>query len=330
MRFRRWKRWLHDHPAGVLFVIAPVLAEVFSGSTPLSEFINPLAFIPLMMLYGSGAVLAREAVVRWRKGWFSLLLLGFAYGIYEEGLVVRSFFNPHWMDLGNLGTYGRAAGVNWVWVEQLVIFHALISILTTVAFVEMLFPEHRREPWLHSRRAWGFYFANLVLVLLIGRALTPYDAPDIGVLLCWVSIMALIGMARVWPVRPRAARGGKPPPPLAFFSLGFLGLLLMFLLVSQGADAGRYPPLVAMGLLALEAGVVLAVVLRWSGRGSRWNDRHRFALLAGGLSFLLIFTALLAGRVYPVMVVTSPLFLLALAVAYRRVSRRVAGEASSP
>ena len=327
MRFRRWKRWLRDHPAWVLFVIAPVLAEVFSGSTPLNEFINPLAFISLMMLYGSGAVLAREAVVRWRKGWFSLLLLGFAYGIFEEGLVVRSFFNPHWMDLGNLGVYGRAWGVNWVWVEQLMLFHAVLSIVTTVAFVEILFPDQRGRPWLHSRRAWGFHLVNLALVLLIGRALTPYDAPDVGVLLCWLSIMALIGLARVWPVRPRAARGGKPPHPLAFFSLGFLGMLLMFFLVSQGADAGRYPPLVAMALLALEAGVVLAVVLRWSGHGSRWNDRHRFALLAGELSFLLVFTALLAGRVYPVMYVTSPVFLLGLGWIYRHISRRVAAEA---
>ncbi len=327
MRVRRFELWLHDHPAWVLFVVAPVLAEVFSGSTPLNEFVNPLAFIPLMMLYGSGAVLAREAVVRWRKGWPSLLLLGFAYGIYEEGLVVRSFFDPHWGDLGRLGVYGRGLGVNWVWAEELTIFHALISIAATVAFVEILLPEHRHEPWLHSRRAWAFHGLNLALMLAIGRAMTSYDAPNWGVLLCWVGILALVGLARLAPARLVAPRAGKTPPPAAFFLLGLGGMFLMFFLVSRGAEAGRYPPPVAMALLALEAVVVLAVVLWWSGGASRWDDRHRFALLSGGLSFFLLFMPLVMGRQYPVMWVSNPLFLLMLAWAYRRVARRVAAAA---
>ncbi len=328
MRGHRFKQWLHDHPAWVLFVTAPVLAEVFSGSTPLNEFVNPLAGFPLMMLYGSGAVLAREAVVRWRKGWFSLLLLGFAYGIYEEGLVVRSFFNPHWVDLGRLGVYGRVGGVNWVWTEELVIFHALISIAATVAFVEIMLPEHRREPWLHSRWAWAFHGLNLALMLAIGRAFSPYDAPNGGVLLCWLSIGALVGLARVLPTRRAvSASPRRVPPPAAFFFLGMGGMFLMFFLVSQGADAGRYPYPVAMALLALEALAVLALAWRWSEGGTGWDDRHRFAFLAGGLSFFLVFMPLVIGREYPVMVVSNPFFLLLLAWAYRRVARRVAAAA---
>ncbi len=323
MRLRALEHWLQERPAWVLFVVAPLLAEVFSGSTPLDEFISPPTFLSLMMLYGSGAVLVREAVVRWRKGWPSLLLLGFAYAIYEEGLVVRSFFNPRWVDLGRLGVYGRLYGVNWVWVEQLVIFHAAVSILTTIAFVEILLPARRQEPWLRTRRAWVFHGANLLLVLALGWALIPYDAPTLGMAGCVVSILLLVVLGRRVPARVRLPRAGKPPAPAAFFFLGFSGMFLLFFIVSQGADEGHYSYPVAMVLLALGGLGVLALVLRWSGGGACWGDRHRFALLSGGLSFLLIFTALMVGQRHPVMYFTSPLFLLALAVAYRRVSRRV-------
>ena len=118
-------------PAMALWFIAPVLAELLSGSTPLNEYFNPFIIVIFGMLYGSGAILIREIVLRWKKGWVSLLLLGMAYGIYEEGLMVRSFFDPNWVDLGKLGVYGRVFGVNWVWTEHLTIFHALISIAGT-------------------------------------------------------------------------------------------------------------------------------------------------------------------------------------------------------
>ena len=51
-------------------------------------------FILLASLYGSGALLIRELKVRWRKGYVSMFLLGTAYGIIEEGLMVKSFFDP--------------------------------------------------------------------------------------------------------------------------------------------------------------------------------------------------------------------------------------------
>jgi probable HAF family extracellular repeat protein len=57
----------------------------------------------LTALYGSGSILIRELSLRWRKGWPSILALGAAYGIVEEGLMVKSFFDPNWVDLGTLG-----------------------------------------------------------------------------------------------------------------------------------------------------------------------------------------------------------------------------------
>jgi len=84
-----------------------MIGELLSGSAPPTEFFNPIVFLLLASLYGSGAIVVRELKIRWKKDIRAVLLLGAAYGILEEGLMVKSFFDPGWMDLGILGTFGR-------------------------------------------------------------------------------------------------------------------------------------------------------------------------------------------------------------------------------
>ncbi len=88
-------------PAVATFLLAPVIGEVLSTSTPLPGFI--LAWIPLALLYGCGTLLCRELSLRWGTGWAGLVIVGAAYGIVEEGLIVRSFFDPTsatWVSMG--------------------------------------------------------------------------------------------------------------------------------------------------------------------------------------------------------------------------------------
>ncbi len=315
---------LRRHPAWVLFGFAPVVAELFTGSTPLSEFVWPGAFLPLMMLYGSGAILARELALRWRKGWWGLFLLGMAYGIYEEGLVVRSFFDPTWEDLGALAWYGRVGGLNAVWAVHLTLFHAVVSVLATVTLVHLMFPRQRGRFWLSRPRHWAFHLANLALMLPLGQVLNPYDAPDGWVVVCWLSIAALVGMARVWPPpRPVAAAARPVASPWRFFLLGLGGMLVQFLWVSLGAEGGRYPFFVTLGLLILNPGAVWLLARRWS-QGWRWRDPHRLALILGGLSFFLLWVPFILGQTYPEMYWSHPLFALALGGLYVWVARREA------
>ena len=147
-------------PALVLFFLAPAIGELLSGSSPPAEFFTPFGLLILPALYGSGAVIARELKVRWRKGTGSLLLLGAAYGVLEEGLMVCSFFNPKWMDLGQLGIYGRWLGVNWVWAEMLIIFHSVYSITVSVALVELTFPRRSNESWV-GEKMFGWFLLCL-------------------------------------------------------------------------------------------------------------------------------------------------------------------------
>ncbi|MCW4048210.1 MAG: hypothetical protein NWE89_00595 [Candidatus Bathyarchaeota archaeon] len=99
------------HPAVVLFLLSPIVGELLSGSAPPAEFFTVFGFTVMSLLYGGGALTARELKVRWGKGMGSLLLFGAAYGVLEEGLMVASFQNPNWMDVGVLGEFGRWLGV---------------------------------------------------------------------------------------------------------------------------------------------------------------------------------------------------------------------------
>ena len=68
-------------PLLALVLLSPVLAEMLSGSTPPLEWLNPIAVLFLIWLYGAGVLVMRETAVRWKTGWPSILLLGAAYGI---------------------------------------------------------------------------------------------------------------------------------------------------------------------------------------------------------------------------------------------------------
>jgi hypothetical protein len=139
---------VRENPALVLFLLAPAIGELLSGSAPPSEFFTPFGLTMLLGLYGGGAVLARELKVRWRKGMGSLLLLGAAYGALEEGVMVASWSSPVWPDLGTLGVFGRWLGVNWVWAAELTMYHAIVSITIPVMLVELAYPERKKDTWL--------------------------------------------------------------------------------------------------------------------------------------------------------------------------------------
>jgi hypothetical protein len=118
-------------------------------------------------LYGCGALLVRETVARRRLNAVGVLLLGAAYGIIEEGLTCKSFFNLHWTDTGFLSVYGRGWGVNWVWTFGLIAYHMVVSIAVPVFLTEALFPLRAQEPWLR-RRGWIIASTSLGLVVILG------------------------------------------------------------------------------------------------------------------------------------------------------------------
>lgn len=315
----------HIQPALALFFIAPIFGELFSGSSPLNEYINPVTFITLSLLYGCGAIIVRELAILWQKGWLSIFILGAAYGIYEEGVLVQSFFDPGWVDLGDLAVYGRVAGVNWVWTEHLTVFHMLISIAASIAFVEALYPHFRMERWVKSRGWWIANWVGVLSLVVPWKVMVKYNSGGWW-LLSWIAVLVLGVIARYVPAHPLPPRERKSPAPRVFFLAGFLGFFIQFVIVYSSAEkqTTRFP-VIMLSLFVFDL-FMLWLLLRMSGNGASWDDRHRMALIIGALSFFLILGPLTTNGQYPVMYFSNPIFLFLLWLAYRSVKRRVMNE----
>jgi 8-oxo-dGTP pyrophosphatase MutT (NUDIX family) len=282
-------------PALVLFFLAPAVGELLSGSSPPAEYFQPLTFLLLSALYGSGAVMARELTFRWGKGWPSLVALGAAYGILEEGLAVKSFFDPGWVDLGPLGVYGRWAGVNWVWSLELTVYHAVFSITVPVVLTGLLFPDRRAQRWTGRHALWWFYGLIAAVTLLCYSALTPYRPPTSLYVAAFLAAAGLVALARRLP-RGGPWWGGAPGPeprPVGarwFAAVAFAGTALFFA-AAWALPQTTVPP---VGAMLLMAGAVLGagrLAVRLFRRGGDF-DRRLWALVSGALGFFILLAPL--------------------------------------
>jgi hypothetical protein len=275
-----------------LAVLAAVLPEAITGSTPPLGWTNPFLVALLLWLYGAGVLVCRELAVRWKAGWPGILLLGAAYGIIEEGLTVKTMFDPNSPVVGVLGSYGHWAGVNWVWTVWLMTFHAAFSIAFPIFLVEWRWPHVRGRPLLPD---WGLHVAMFLLagVAVFGYSvLTPYraGAPE----LAWALLtIAFLGWAayRGWGARLWAALpAGKLPARWVFAAAGFAFFGLSFLLYAGGPSLGGTP-----AVTFLEGGVVLLLALLLLRRASDRPDadRHVFAFVAGSIGFFAVFDVIL-------------------------------------
>jgi hypothetical protein len=278
-------------PLFLLLLLSPAIAELLTSSSPPVEFFAPFGLVVMVSLYGSGALLVRELLLRWRKGWPSLLALGAAYGIIDEGLMVKSFFNPQHPDLGILGIYGRWGGVHWVWAVELTMFHAVFSIALPVLLVRLIFPEQSQQPWL-GRRGWAFWSMVLVLVTLTGLVLFPSQPPPGPYVLALLTVTLLITLARWLPGRPCPPSPGSVSRPIHFWLLGLLSTLAFFFTLWVVPSTGIHP-LASILISLLLAGSVTARWLRMSGNALAWGNPHRFALVAGGLSFYILLSPII-------------------------------------
>lgn len=281
----RARAWTARHRAPILLVALSVtFAELLTGSTPVFSLIDPIAILGLVGLYGSGVLLVREATLRWGKGWPTTFTLGAAYGILEEGIATRTFFNPH--AVGFLGVYGHFLGVNWVWAVGLTLFHALFSIVLPIYFVSAIYPATRVAPFLTSRGVrWtvGILAATVLsLFLLIDPS---HYRPDPALLAAALAAIALlVGLARVLPShRSVSIERRSAPSRAALLGVAFsFAFFLALFLVPQLSPA----PLVSISLQLALFAVVAGVLVRAFGGPSLARDRFAFA--AGALGFLLM------------------------------------------
>jgi hypothetical protein len=282
----------HIPPALVLLLLAPAIGELLSGSSPPAEYFTPFSLIILTTLYGGGALLVREIKIRWRKGAGSLLLLGASYGVVEEGVMVASWFNPNWPDLGMMGTFGRWLGVNWVWAVDLTIYHAIVSIAVPILLVEIAFPERRGEPWLKGR--WLpiiaiIFTLDVLFGIFLFNQVTAYVPDPIHILFALIIATALFLAA--WMLkRSWAIREDKPVKRPLYYLLytltGSIICIFIFYVLPNVIPIQGGPILTIL----LGATLILTLINRLRFDWKNSTDLHRLAICAGSLLVLILLT----------------------------------------
>lgn len=310
----------------LLALLAPTVAELMTGSTPVATIVfDPpgflVSFAGLVLLYGGGALLVREAAVRWVKGWPTVLALGAAYGVVEEGLAVHTFFLSSGGAVGALAVYGRWGGVNTVWAVGLTLFHATYSIALPILLVSLAYPEFRSVRFLEGR--WlPAVVAGYVGIVLVFALVEPAFPPASLLVAALAAVAGLVALGR-WAPRTlgAAAPGGPVPPAWWLFGAGTAPFLL-WLVAGTGAPSLFPAPWEA--ITALLAGNLLVGVGIVRATDPAHADRNLAWVALGMVSVLTAWTFLLelAGAL-GVALVGAGVLLLTLRVTrpYRRTDR---------
>ena len=314
-------------PAITLFLLAPLVAEFLLGDLPI--ILLP-ALLVLAPMYGGGALLIRELARRAGRGWPTILVLGFAYAVFEEAFTTQTLFNPNYLGL-HLHllepAYLPALGMGAWWTVFVLTLHTVWSISVSIALAEALVPDGRTTPWLGriglavTSVLFAFGAVASTLLTLRGDRFHASAAQFAGAaLVCAVSIVAAFRL-------PRAsdARTAEWVPGPWLVGMGALAAGSGFLLIPNRWGWGAVGAYLALDL------VVIVLVSLWSHRAD-WDGRHRLAL-AGGAALAYAWHAFLqtpaVGKSGMVDRVGNAVFAVALVVllvmAARRTSATSAG-----
>lgn len=278
----------------LLLILPPMVGELLSGSTPPIPFFAGGVFF-LVLLYGCGTLLIREAKARWNVQW-SVIFLAAAYGIVEEGTMVQSFFNVDHVDLNALSGYGMYFGVQWPWSIALTLYHATVSTLFPIVIVEYLFPQCKGP--LLRKRGTALCLAGLVFIILfwvvIGVLLKEFPGYQ-NYSLSYTLNAATLGVVAllVWLAyafrKSRVVARTHGFSPFAFGAFGFLIMALNLLL--PNVLAAFAPGVVTIAFQAVFVAGVLAFVV-YQVYNENTTKRHIVSLVMGSLFFYILLTPL--------------------------------------
>jgi hypothetical protein len=273
-------------PIWTLLVLAPVIAEVLSGSTRLSII---FVLIPEVMVWGVGALLCRELVRRWHAGGASLMLLGLALSVAEEFIIQQTSIAPLPFPAAN-AVYGRNLGVNWIYLLFMLVYESVWVVLVPVQITEMLFPTRRQKPWLRKRGIIAACIAFLVGSRVAWYGWTQQARPRLNaapyhppVHLLAIGFAAIVGLILAAYLLRGAGHSNYVATrrPVGPWLAGIVALILssgwyrlMAYIFGPTPSYAFWIPLAAGVAWALFS---FAVICYWSAaRG--WNDRHRCAI----------------------------------------------------
>ncbi len=307
-----------------LLFLPGIIAEVISTNMPVYNLLNPASVFLMVLVYGCGTLLIREAKVRWKMQW-SVVLLAIAYGIFEEGLVTQAFFNPYWFDPGALSGNWVFFGVQWGWTITLLAFHASISTLIPIYMIGRLWPEWKNKPLLGNL---GTTLALLGAIAGIGIGMRVFAGPQVKggffaplelLFGSAVIIAAFILLARRFRKARLVPKKGLLPPAAIGFMAFFLqaaNIIIPNLLAAKGKMA-EFGILIQLSLVFGFAFFSATQLLN-----KKAGKKHIVAYVFGSLLFWILISFIwgLSGRTD--LLAVAPVALLLLIAWRRRVLKR--------
>lgn len=264
-------------PAVALFLLSPLIGEFLLGNVAIDGIV---ALFILAPMYGGGALLIREASRRAGRGWPTMLALGVAYSVLEEGVVTQLLFNPSYHGLGLTGAIIPGLGVSATQVINILTLHTVWSVAVPIALTEAFAPARRTTPWLGR-----LGLAVVAVTFLAGCGFIAYAEYEESGFFASVSqlagagavVVVLVAAAFVLPRELRSQPTTAPPRPrlvlVAALAASSLFMALLFELLPGWPGVAAWAALVT---------VTVCVVARWARRVG-WGDWHRLALVAGAL-----------------------------------------------
>ncbi|HVU17205.1 MAG TPA: hypothetical protein VHD32_09770 [Candidatus Didemnitutus sp.] len=303
-------------PVFSLVLLAPLIAEYLLGSLSFAQ----LALFPIMaLMYGAGALFVRELARQTGRGWPTMILLGLAYAVVEEGLATQSLFNPHYLGL-HLLDYGfiSSLGIGGPWTVYVIVLHVAWSIAVPISFVECLFVAQRTTPWLQKTGlavSGLVYFLGVALVTFGSHQKEKFFAsrPQLLVAAAIAALLAVVAFAlpRRVATTPTASQRSRARAD----SLGLLTFVVgsLFHLVTQFGQSWL-TPWAAMAIGLALPSFVIGIVMRFCRAGD-WSDSDGDALMLGGLlaycwlGFFLVVrlhgAGALPGQIFPFAIIAA-------------------------
>jgi hypothetical protein len=143
-------RMRHIKPVITLMLITPFLTEVLTTNVNITTMLRPRILLAMMTIgYGFAVLVLRELAFRMRAGVVGLVLLGLIYGIYNEGIIAKTFLRVHGVPINIFDGYGLYGGIETGWALAISVWHAFFAFLFPIVIIYSLYPEEREEPWLN-------------------------------------------------------------------------------------------------------------------------------------------------------------------------------------
>jgi hypothetical protein len=316
-------RFLRAHPVVCLALLTPGIPEYLSSSSALNSIVlNPVWFLIQIAanlgLYLPGVLLIRYAVIRWNKGLASVLLLGAAYGILEEGIALSTLFYPNASPVGWLGQYGHWVGVNWIWLAGILPVHMIFSITLPIILLGLALPCTRGNTFL-SRGKLVLVFVILGVdvlgLIVISNTFYHYWMGSSVFLGSFLAIGILVWSAYKVPANilaPRNALSTRGTRGMFILGVAFYPAVLL----TEGVGGSVHLPAAAdFALVILVQALFLAYAIR--NIGAQSNERQLISL-ALGLVFPILTFGLIAEIQLPLVIVADIAFFLFVRRLYQK------------